>query len=234
MNDITVVLPTYNEVENVPILVNKLREFIPNCEIIVVDDGSPDGTAKIAENAGCHVIVRNKRNLGTAIIDGIRHAKTRYVLAMDADLSHRPEDAVKLLHELENGYDLVVGSRFVKGGKYCAPLHRRIITQIGVLPARVCTGIRDTGTGFFAIDTTHVDVDGIVPMSWKAMLEIYARCNVKKVKEVPITFEKRFSGYSKATLKYFLLNAFHFFYLLFSFTLPKFPQETDGDVESKR
>ena len=97
------------------------------------------------------------------------------------------------------------------------------------MPARLCTGIRDTGTGFFAIDTKNVNVDGIVPMSWKAMLEIYARCDVKKVKEVPIVFEKRFSGYSKATLKYFMLNTLHFFYLLASLTLPKFPQETDDD-----
>ena len=232
MNNVTIVLPCYNEVGNVPILVSKLRESMPNCEIIVVDDSSPDGTAGVAENVGCRVIVRKERNLGTAIIDGIKAAKTEYVLAMDADLSHRPEDAVRLLSELDEGYDLVIGSRFIKGGMYKAPLHRRIITQVGVLPARVFTGIHDTGTGFFALNTQRVDVDGVVPMSWKALLEIYARCNVKRVKEVPITFEKRFSGYSKATFKYFLLNVLHFLYLLASFTLPKFTRETDEAVEA--
>lgn len=225
--NVTIVIPTYNEASNIAPLATKLRTFIPGCTIIIVDDSSPDGTARVAANAKCKVIVRKKRNLGTAIVDGIRAAKTRYVLAMDADHSHSPKDAVRLLTELDKGCDLVIGSRFTKGGVYTAPLSRRIITRMGVLPAQACTGIHDMGTGFFALDLQCVNLDGIAPMSWKAMMEIYARCDVKRVKEIPITFERRHAGFSKATSKYFLLNVLHFLYLLVTLSFPKFPQETD-------
>lgn len=154
MNDlISIVIPTRNEEENIEQLVETIaatkmpRQF----EIIVVDD-SNDNTAKIASEIGCRVIEGKGQGLGQAIIDGIAATQGALVVIMDADLSHRPEDLPLLLKPLlEEGYDMVIGSRYVKSGKSIEwSLKRRIVSRVACLLALPITGVKDATSGFFA------------------------------------------------------------------------------------
>ncbi|MCK6576972.1 MAG: polyprenol monophosphomannose synthase [Anaerolineae bacterium] len=127
MNDVMVVLPTYNEAENLPLMLDALLN-LPEValRVLVVDDNSPDGTGRIADEAAQRnpqrvaVLHRTEKNgLGPAYIAGFRRAielGAQYIIQMDADFSHQPSYIPQLIAKLESGYDLVIGSRFVQGG----------------------------------------------------------------------------------------------------------------------
>ena len=137
MTNVSVVIPTYNERDNVVLLVRQIVKLLPDSTILVVDDNSPDGTAEALRNLkipNLTVFVRNERGLGSALRYGIKKAlelETEYVVTMDADLSHNPiylPQMVKLAVEAD--YDLVIGSRYVKGGGIENwPLRRRVISR---------------------------------------------------------------------------------------------------------
>jgi len=137
MTNISVVIPTYNERDNVVLLVRQIVKLLPDSTILVVDDNSPDGTAEALRNLkipNLTVFVRNERGLGSALRYGIKKAlelETEFVVTMDADLSHNPTylpQMVKLAVEAD--YDLVIGSRYVKGGGIENwPLRRRVISR---------------------------------------------------------------------------------------------------------
>ena len=116
---LTILLPTYNEAENINPLISAIQKHVPEAEILVVDDNSPDGTAKIIKkNKKITIVVRkNNRGLTNSIRDGIQQTKTDLVGWMDCDFSMPPYKLVELLQKLYEGYDIAVGSRFVKGGK---------------------------------------------------------------------------------------------------------------------
>jgi dolichol-phosphate mannosyltransferase len=208
-----VIVPTYNERENLPPLVARLLE-IPDVRILVVDDGSPDGTgdvaARLARDHAARVEVLHRtgrRGLGRSYLDGIRHALAAgatHICQMDADFSHNPADVPRLLAATADA-DLVIGSRYVEGGRIENWAPRRIVlsgfanryvrTIIGLPTADNTSGFRCwRRTALERIPLDRVSSDGyafLVEMLWEAAV---AGC---RIREVPITFTERRQGASK-------------------------------------
>src|SRR5689334_20066799 len=139
--NVWVILPTYDEAGNIEAVVGGIRAALPEAQILVVDDNSPDGTGELAEALGCEVLHRpGKAGLGAAYIAGFTHALEAgagYVVEMDADLSHDPADLPRLLEPALDGADLVLGSRYVKGGGIENwGLERRVLSRFGCSYAR--------------------------------------------------------------------------------------------------
>jgi dolichol-phosphate mannosyltransferase len=203
-----VVIPTYNEAENIEPLVFAIRVALPGAVVLVVDDASPDGTADRAAAAGAIVVRRTGlRGLGPAYRDGFARALAGGfdpIVQMDADHSHDPADLPRLLAAL-GGADLVLGSRWVAGGGTVAwGAGRRALSRFGSAYARACLGLpqRDLTGGFkawraetlAAIEPAHLRADGYafqVEATWRAHA-VGAR-----IVEVPITFTERRAGASK-------------------------------------
>jgi dolichol-phosphate mannosyltransferase len=208
-----VIIPTYNERENVePLLERIFAEKLP-LEVLIVDDNSPDGTGAIADQAATrdprvHVLHRpGKAGLGSAYVAGFRYALARdydAVLEMDADFSHSPDSLREFLHEIE-GADVVLGSRYLYGVTVVNwPLTRLILSYLANVYSRVITGMRvkDLTGGFKcyrravleAIDWDRVRSDGYafqIEITFKAYRKGF------RIKEIPILFVDRHAGESK-------------------------------------
>ena len=214
--DVWLVLPTYNEAENLEPLVLAARLQLPaGSRILIVDDGSPDGTGTIADRLAAKgddlgVLHRpDKQGLGPAYVAGFRHALAggaRVVVQMDADFSHDPADIPRLLAATADA-DLVLGSRYVDGGSVAdwGPL-RRTISRGGSAYARGVLGVefRDLTGGFKAIRREvleAIDLDSISSLGYAFQVEITYRAVRAgfRVVEVPITFRDRRVGESKMT-----------------------------------
>ncbi|MDX6273035.1 MAG: dolichol-phosphate mannosyltransferase [Frankiales bacterium] len=211
---VLVCIPTYNELENLPRIVARVRTATPQAHVLVVDDGSPDGTGRLADElaaADSQVHVRHrpgKAGLGAAYIAAFRWALDRgydVIVEMDADGSHAPEELPKLLAALHAGADLVLGSRWVAGGQVKDwPRSRLLLSRGGNAYARLMLGvpIRDITGGYRAfrrsllerLPLDHVQSQGYcfqVDMAWRSVLL------GAEVVEVPITFVERSAGTSK-------------------------------------
>ena len=210
---VLVVIPTYNELENLPIIVAGVRAAAPEVQILIADDNSPDGTGEVADGLAAkdkavQVLHRaNKSGLGAAYLEAFQWAKANefdVVVEMDADGSHSPTDLVKILAALTNS-DVVLGSRWVKGGQVVNwPRSRELLSRGGNLYTRLWLGIplKDATGGFRAyrmtaiakIDVSKVESQGYcfqVDMAWRAV-----RSGLRVI-EVPITFVEREIGESK-------------------------------------
>ena len=201
-----VVTPTYNESENLPTLVEKLGDV----RILVVDDGSPDGTGDLAEELGCDVLRRpGKQGLASAYVDGMTRAlelgATR-VVQMDADLSHDPADVPRLL---ASEADLALGSRYVPGGGTRGwPLHRKLLSRGGSIYSRLWLGLpyRDLTGGFKAwrAETLRaVLAEPIASEGYAFQVEMTVRAHRlgASIEEIPIVFTERVAGASKMSAK---------------------------------
>jgi dolichol-phosphate mannosyltransferase len=172
-------------------------------ELIVVDDGSPDGTADLAESyADVHPVrvVRRpgKAGLASAVLAGFAQAHGDVLLVMDADLSHPPEAVPRLAAAIREGADLAVGSRYVKGGgTEDWPLRRRIVSRAACLIGNTLVPIRDCTSGFFAIRRSALDGVKLNPIGFKIGFEVMARGRYKKAVEIPYVFRDRELGKSK-------------------------------------
>ncbi len=214
-----VVLPTYNEVENLPQMVETLLGLdVSRLEVLVVDDGSPDGTGDVAERLAkehlgqVHVLHRKgKLGLGSAYLTGfdwaLRHWAD-YVVQIDCDFSHPPEKIVELLDKARE-YDLVLGSRYVLGGKVDPgwSLWRRALSSWGNLYARLVTGIktRDVTGGFKCFTRSALEglpLTRIRSEGFTFQVEMNYACKVKgyQVAEVPFEFVDRTRGQSKMSV----------------------------------
>lgn len=221
MSDSLVIIPTYNEKENVEAIVRKVFSLSVPLHILIVDDGSPDGTASIvkrlmAEFPGAlHILERSgKQGLGTAYIAGFRWGLDRgytYLFEMDADFSHNPDDLVRLRKACLDGADFAIGSRYVKGGKVDNwPMNRVLMSYFASVYVNLILwmGIRDCTAGFkcynrkvlMAIDLSDIRFIGYafqIEMKYKAQRLGF------KAKEVPITFVDRQLGESKMSMGIF-------------------------------
>jgi dolichol-phosphate mannosyltransferase len=212
-----VLIPTYNEIENISSIINAVLAFESNYHILVIDDGSPDGTADmvrsiIAENEG-RVFIEcrsGKLGLGTAYIHGFKWALKNnydYIIEMDADFSHNPNDLDRLCAAIDNGADVAVGSRYVKGGSTENwPLDRKIYSQGGSAYTRIITGmpVKDPTAGFVCyrnIVLNSMNLDNIKFIGYAFQIEMkFASWRLGfKIKEVPIKFIDRKIGVSKMT-----------------------------------
>lgn len=212
-----VIIPTYNEAENVEDILQKTLKVSPDVEVLVVDDNSPDGTGDIVEklskgNPRIHLLRRpDKMGLGSAYIAGFKYAiKNGYqrVIEMDADFSHDPEDIPRFL-ELAKEYDLVIGSRYTDGISVVNwPLKRLLLSYFANIYARIVTGvpINDLTGGFKcfnrkvleAIDLKKIMSDGY---AFQIEMNFHAWKKGFRVKEMPIVFIERRAGHSKMSKK---------------------------------
>ena len=199
-SDITIILPTYNEAQNIGELISRLRLVVPSAEILVVDDNSPDGTAWIAERRGCTTVRRfNEKGLSSAVIEGLSYATGEKVVVMDADLQHPPESIPELLRSLDH-CDVVIGSRYCNGGKIEGwRMSRRIVSRVAnFLAWPLASRVADRTSGFFALRRcTAPPLHLLGAKGFKILLEILVKGNGVRVEEVPITFKCRAAGESK-------------------------------------
>ncbi len=200
---VSVVVPTYNEAQNLPELVRRILAALPRAEVIVIDDASADGTAdvgrELARTLPVRVIERkDEKGLSTAVLRGLQEARTDLCVVMDADLSHPPERIPLLVQAVLDGADVAVGSRYVKGGDIDEwPLFRRFASRAGTFLARPLTSVHDPMAGFFCLRRSLLDGVTLKPRGFKILLEILARTGTQKTAEVPIRFEDRAKGESK-------------------------------------
>ena len=211
---VLMVVPTYDEVDNLEPLVRRLRAAVPDAEMLVVDDNSPDGTGALAdrlaaEDDAVHVLHRaGKSGLGAAYRVGFAWALARdydVIGEMDADGSHQPEQLPALLAAIEAGADLALGSRYVPGGSVVNwPVHRLGLSRGGNLYVRTLLGIRvqDATSGFRLYRRealAKIDLDSVRSTGYVFQTDMVARVlNAGlAVHEVPIEFIERVRGESK-------------------------------------
>jgi dolichol-phosphate mannosyltransferase len=208
-----VILPTYNEKENLPLLLKAIHEHVPHVHILVVDDNSPDGTGQIADDFAAQderiwALHRSgKLGLGTAYIEGFRYGLANgydIIQQMDCDFSHDPADLPRMFEAIKDA-DLVLGSRNIKGGGTKNwPIYRKAISRGGSLYARNILGIhvKDVTGGFKcwrretleAIQLDRIQSEGYsfqIEMTWRAIQRGF------RVVEIPIIFADRQFGQSK-------------------------------------
>ncbi len=215
---VSIILPTYNEAENIAPMCGKLFALgIPGLEVIVADDHSPDGTAEAAERFAAETklpvrVVRHEgpRGLSPSVVCGFDGSKAEILVCMDADGQHRPEDLPSVLKAVREGAALAVGSRHVPGGGFTERWNwfRSLASSAAALAAKVCLGIglRDPMSGFFAL--RRADWESIrghmSPEGFKVMLEIAFLLKLRgnaEIVECPIQFAMREKGKSKLSDK---------------------------------
>jgi dolichol-phosphate mannosyltransferase len=211
-----VIIPTYNELENIEKMIRKVFSLSVPFHLLIVDDGSPDGTALTVKNLQAEfpgqlflLERKGKLGLGTAYIAGFKWAIEHhydFVFEMDCDFSHNPDDLLRLLHACNNeGADLAIGSRYVKGGKIVNwPVDRVLMSYFASLYVRMILwiGIHDTTAGFKCYRRKvlqEIPLNQIKFVGYAFQIEMKYRVKKKgfKVVEVPITFTDRKEGQSK-------------------------------------
>lgn len=231
---LSLIIPTYNEKNNIIQLLVKIRKELQNSklknEIIIVDDSSPDKTYELVRTykkkfANIKLLVRKqKMGLSSAIVEGIKHASGNIICVMDADFSHPPELIPPMVRKIsDNSSDLVIGSRFVKGGKSLMGIKRDFTSRLASLFVWPLTFTKDPLSGFFAFKKDVIQNLKLNSRGFKILLEILVKDNHTNVIELPYTFNKRKSGKSKLSLsemRYFLTDCLKlYFWRARSFTL---------------
>lgn len=230
---IVVILPTYNEKDNIALMIAALQEQfrrIPHdMNILVVDDNSPDGTAEIVrvesrKASNIYLITGQKQGLGAAYVRGMKHAVNELgadaVMEMDSDFSHKPEDVPRLIREIDHGADFVIGSRYVPGGKIPNDwtFFRRMNSRWGNVFARYVAGmykVKDCTAGFRAIRSSvisKIDLDAFKVKGYAFQISLLyeAIVNHAVVREIPVEFVDRKRGQTKlgvSDILEFMVNA---------------------------
>lgn len=216
MSEALVIIPTYNEIENISNIIKAVLSLEDNFSVLVIDDGSPDGTAgavrkMMAENPGRVFLEERggKLGLGTAYIHGFKWAlmhNFEYIIEMDADFSHNPKDLPRLLKECrDNGYDVAIGSRYISGVNVVNwPMSRVLMSYYASGYVRMITGLklRDCTAGFVCYRRKVLEKIGLDEIEFKGyafQIEMKYKAAKKgfKLKEVPIVFVNRVLGTSK-------------------------------------
>ena len=259
MKDSIVIIPTYNEIENIEAIIRKVFSLPKAFHILVVDDGSPDGTAlKVkelqAEYAGhLHILERKgKLGLGTAYIHGFKWALQkgyRYLIEMDADFSHNPEDLVRLYTACaQNGYDVAIGSRYIKGINVVNwPMGRVLMSYFAGVYVRFVTRmeIMDPTAGFVCykrevLEGINLDAIQFVGYAFQIEMKFNSWKYGYEITEVPIIFTDRTRGVSKMSTKifnegflgvlYLKMNSFFKTYIRHQTTTPQAPLQMVCDL----
>jgi dolichol-phosphate mannosyltransferase len=211
-----VIIPTYNEKENAEKMVRKIFSLPHDFHLLIIDDGSPDGTGAIVKGlqkefeGRLHVLERaGKLGLGTAYITGFKWAiekKYDYIFEMDCDFSHNPDDLLRLYHACANeGADVAIGSRYIRGANVVNwPLGRVVMSYYASVYVRVITGIhiKDTTAGFKCyrrkvLETIELDKIKFIGYAFQIEMKFTAWKHGFKIVEVPIVFTDRTEGTSK-------------------------------------
>jgi len=208
--DLTVIIPTFNEEENIERMVLTVDAICKAHsiyeEILVVDDSSTDRTIEIVNRLiGAHsflrLLVRTKNpGLSPSLFDGITNADSDLVQCLDCDFSHPPEKIPVFYQILKNeGYDMAIGSRYIKGGEVINwPVLRRVLSSGAALLSRfLIPHVKDSGSGFFAINRSILNDTTLSPRGFRMGFEILGKARWTRVQEIPIVFKDREFGYSK-------------------------------------
>jgi dolichol-phosphate mannosyltransferase len=215
--EILIIIPTYNELENLPKLLPEVLSKHENINVLIVDDNSPDGTAAFVEsqmknNNRIHLIKRpSKQGLGTAYIAGFKYAlqnKFQLVFEMDADFSHDPKEIPRFLDEIKNS-DVILGSRYINGVNVINwPMRRLLLSSFANLYTRIITGlpVHDSTGGYKCFRSKvleAIDLDSVKSNGYAFQIEMTFKAWKKgfKVKEIPIIFVDRVKGKSKMSKK---------------------------------
>ena len=214
-----VIIPTYNEIENISKILTYVLSLPMAFDILIVDDGSPDGTASVVKkfqtnHKSVHLLERKgKSGLGTAYIAGFKWAldhQYEYIFEMDADFSHNPDDLIRLYEACSiDGADMSVGSRYIKGGKLVNwGLDRKVLSFGASLYVKMITWmpVNDPTAGFVCYTNKvlrALDLDKIRFVGYAFQIEMKFNTYLKgfKIKEIPITFTDRVEGQSKMSSK---------------------------------
>ena len=216
MRDVLIIIPTYNEIENIENIIISTFNLYPTINILIVDDNSPDLTSKKVEDLKpkfkdqLFLLKRlKKEGLGTAYVAGFKWAlknKFNYVFEMDADLSHNPKDIKRILEPmLENNYDVSIGSRYIEGINVVNwPLSRIILSYTASQYVQLITrmNIKDSTSGYICYKKSvleSIDLDNIKFTGYAFQIEMKYKSYLKnfKIIEVPIIFSDRLFGVSK-------------------------------------
>jgi len=221
VSDSLVIIPTYNEKENIEKIIRKVFSLPQAFDVLIIDDGSPDGTAAIVkslqEEYTGHLYIHEragKQGLGTAYIFGFKWAiekKYDYIFEMDADFSHNPDDLIRLKEACINGADIAVGSRYIKGVNVVNwPMGRVLMSYFASMYVRFITriNIQDATAGFkcyrkIVLETIPLDKIKFVGYAFQIEMKFTAIKFGFKVVEVPIIFTDRTEGTSKMSTRIF-------------------------------
>ena len=213
MSKTLIIIPTYNEIENLPLMIPALEALNLGLEILIVDDGSPDGTGawvkgQQASKPHLHLIERSgKQGLGSAYVRGFRYALEKdydFVFEMDADFSHDPAYVADFLEAIREA-DLVIGSRYIRGVNVVNwPMSRLLLSYFANMYARWITGmpVQDATGGFKCFRTSalrKLNLDAISSGGYSFQIEVNYKLWKKgcRIKEIPIIFKDRTAGTSK-------------------------------------
>jgi len=222
MSDSLVIIPTYNEKENVVQMIEAVMGLDQEFDVLIVDDGSPDGTANLVNgqikkftNRIFLLERRGKQGLGTAYIAGFKWALKRdfaYIFEMDCDFSHNPKDLIRIRKSCaENGAGVTVGSRYVKGGGVVNwPLKRRLMSRGASLYVNLILwlGVRDSTAGFVGyrrevLEAIELDDVEFVGYAFQIEMKLRAKRKGFRIAEIPISFSDRVLGTSKMSMDIF-------------------------------
>ncbi|MEG3656577.1 polyprenol monophosphomannose synthase [Arenibacter palladensis] len=215
MADSLVIIPTFNEIENIELIIHSVFALEQDFHILVVDDNSPDGTAEAVKALQEHYPNRlfleerrGKSGLGTAYIHGFKWAierKYEFIFEMDADFSHAPPDLIKLRQACVDGADVAVGSRYKKGINVVNwPLHRILLSYGASFYVKLITGMKvhDPTAGFVCyrrkvLETINLDSIKFIGYAFQIEMKFRAHLQKYRIEEVPIVFTDRIRGKSK-------------------------------------
>ena len=206
---LSLIIPTYNEKENIKKLLPQLKKEFDlhqiDAEIIFVDDNSPDGTGQVLdelkeEGQNIKVIHRaGKSGLSSAVLEGFRGASGEVLAVIDADLSHPVEMIAEMYRKIVAGASMVIGSRYVPGGRIEGwGIYRKLLSKGATFFARIFVDVKDPMSGFFMFRREIIRGKEINPKGFKILLDILVKSDFKNIAEIPITFINRTEGVSKA------------------------------------
>ncbi|HJM26028.1 MAG: glycosyltransferase family 2 protein [Nitrosopumilus sp.] len=245
---VSIIIPTYNESQNIISILKSIGSNLPKnllTQAIIVDDNSPDGTGKIVEdymknlkkmaNYTIEIIHRKaKDGLGSAILNGIQHAKGDTIVVMDSDFSHPPQIIPKLIESVKKyQFDIAVASRYIKGGNIQGwSLKRKLMSKFATLIAKKGLGIdaKDPMSGFFAFKKNILNGLNIDAIGYKILLEILVKTKNVTITEIPYTFQDREFGSSKLNFKT-ILDYYKSVWKLYRYGKPLEKQEKRSSVK---
>jgi dolichol-phosphate mannosyltransferase len=240
--DSIVIIPTYNEIENIERIIRKVFSLPHDFHVLIIDDGSPDGTPIIVRQLQKEFPERlfmeeraGKQGLGTAYIHGFKWAIARlydFIFEMDADFSHNPDDLLKLRQACINGADAAIGSRYIKGVNVVNwPMSRVLMSYFASVYVRFITGIdvQDSTAGFMCykrnvLETVQLDKVKFVGYAFQIEMKYTALKHGFKVVEVPIIFTDRTEGTSKMSTSIFREAVFGVIQMKINSIFRKYPE----------
>ena len=242
MPDSIVIIPTYNEIENIERIIRKVFSLPHDFHILIIDDGSPDGTPVVVKQLQKEFPERlfmeeraGKQGLGTAYIHGFKWAIARrydYIFEMDADFSHNPDDLLKLRQACIDGADAAIGSRYIKGVNVVNwPMSRVLMSYFASVYVRFITGIdiQDSTAGFMCykrkvLETVELDKVKFVGYAFQIEMKYTTIKHNFKIVEVPIIFTDRTEGTSKMSTSIFRVAVFGVIQMKINSIFRKYPE----------